>query len=91
LRPSRTGGKSPSRQIVNPICDLSGLAGSLVPVEIKAGKAASPDFFTGLRYWRSLAGVPADRSYVVYGGDDNQARERGNLVSWRKIASVLGD
>ena len=66
-------------------------AGSLMPVEIKAGKTVSPSFFAGLQYWRSLAGVPAERSYVIYGGDDTEERGQGNLVSWRKIASVLGE
>ena len=62
-----------------------------MPVEIKAGKTVSPSFFAGLQYWRSLAGVPAERSYVIYGGDDTEERGQGNLVSWRKIASVLGE
>ncbi|MGE5598511.1 MAG: ATP-binding protein [Bacteroidota bacterium] len=64
-------------------------AGSSIPIEIKAGKTASPDFFAGLQYWRSLAGIPADRSYVIYGGDDDLALQSGNLVSWRRTSSIL--
>ncbi|MGE5528979.1 MAG: ATP-binding protein [Patescibacteria group bacterium] len=63
-------------------------AGALVPIEFKAGKTASPGFFHAMQYWCNLAGVPAARAYVIYGGDDNLALDQGNLVSWRKVASI---
>ena len=65
-------------------------AGELRPVEIKAGKTASPEFFARMQYWQTLSSVPAERSYAVHGGDDTLALARGNLLSWRKASSVIG-
>ncbi|HCT35581.1 MAG TPA: AAA family ATPase [Firmicutes bacterium] len=60
----------------------------LTPVEIKISKTASHDFFKGLHYWGKLADVPAEQTYLVYGGDDTFSLSQGNLVSWRKVSDL---
>jgi predicted AAA+ superfamily ATPase len=62
----------------------------VIPVEIKAGKTIADDFFAGLNYWGKLTGGQGRNSYLVYGGDENQKRERAVVVSWKNIASIFG-
>lgn len=60
-------------------------AGRLVPVEIKAGKTISSEYFKNLEYWSRLSG--AKRSLVLYGGDQQQQRSSGRAVfNWRSLA-----
>ena len=63
-------------------------AGSLIPIEIKAGKTIANDYFDGLKYWTKLSSGKKRNTYVVYGGDETQKRSIGNIVSWRNISSI---
>ncbi len=63
--------------------------GSLIPIEIKAGKTVSRDFFKGLTYWSKLAGVPAEKACLVYAGEIPQARKEGRVLDWRSFAKML--
>ncbi len=60
----------------------------VVPVEIKAGKTLSMNYFDNLKQWRSLAGLPDDQGYVVYGGDQSLQTSVGHLISWRDLAKI---
>lgn len=60
----------------------------LIPIEIKSGQTISADYFSGLRKWLSWAGSEADRAYLVYGGDDSQQRNEGQVVPWWKVAML---
>jgi uncharacterized protein len=62
----------------------------LVPVEVKAGRTAAADFFDPIERWRSIAGDAAGRGWVVYGGEERQSRQRGELVGWRGVEEVAG-
>jgi predicted AAA+ superfamily ATPase len=58
-------------------------AGVLIPVEIKAGKTISPEFFRNMEYWKKLSGTAT--SFVLYGADQEQKRSNGTQVlNWRK-------
>ncbi len=59
-----------------------------IPLEIKAGKTVSSDYFDGLKYWYQVYDQPAN-GFVVYAGDENQQRRSGKLVSWRSLPSSL--
>lgn len=59
------------------------------PVEIKAGKTVNLDYFDGLTYWNNLAYASPDHGFLVYGGNQNQKRSLGNVVSWEKIFTIL--
>jgi hypothetical protein len=62
----------------------------VAPVEIKSGKTISPGFFDHLKYWRTLADLPADQGYVVYGGDQSLQTSSGALISWRDVDRIPG-
>lgn len=58
------------------------------PVEIKAGRTVTPDFFKGLELWRKMAGSDSGEGIVVYGGELPQERESGwHVLPWRRIDS----
>jgi len=61
----------------------------LIPVEIKAGRTANKDYFTGIAYWNTLSGNTPDRSFVVYGGDQSQQRKAGRLIGYAHLDPVL--
>lgn len=62
--------------------------GQIVPIEIKAGKTVASDWFAHLGYFGALAKIPS--GYIIYGGEEDQKRSGGNVVSFRNCASVIG-
>lgn len=60
----------------------------LVPVEIKSGHTIGGDFFKNLNYWRKLSGTPAERSFLVYAGDQSQDRRDGRVLGWRDLRKL---
>lgn len=66
---------------------------SLVPIEIKSGETLSADFFASLVKWNQLAERDPARSYVVYGGSEQQIRSQGTAIGWRQLSSlpILGN
>lgn len=60
----------------------------LIPIEIKSSKTITADYFTGLQYWTSLAGLSPEQGYVIYGGTDTQQRKQGRILSWQKIMQL---
>lgn len=61
---------------------LIDIAGSLYPVEVKAGATVTDEMFRGLRRWRALAGERAVSSYLVYGGRESQTRSDVTVLPW---------
>ena len=57
-------------------------------VEIKSGKTMSTSYFDNLNYWRSLAALPENQEYVVYGGDQSMQTSAGTLISWRNLDRI---
>jgi predicted AAA+ superfamily ATPase len=57
-------------------------------IEIKSGKTVSPSYFDNLSYWRSLAALPENREYVVYGGDQSMQTGAGTLISWKDLDRI---
>ena len=62
---------------------------SLIPIEIKSGSTKKGDYFSGLDYWNKLSGNSPDKSYVIYGGNENQERANGKLLSWQSIGEIM--
>ena len=52
-------------------------------IEIKSGKTISTSYFENLNFWRSLAALPENQEYVVYGGDQSMQTGAGTLISWK--------
>lgn len=61
----------------------------VVPVEIKAGKTVSSDYFSGLRYWLSLSDGNK-QGYVIYAGDSPSSRENIMVLDWKSAGSIVG-
>lgn len=61
----------------------------VIPVEIKAGKTISTSYFDNLKAWRSLAALPEDQGYVVYGGEQSLQTSAGTIISWRHLDRIL--
>ena len=62
-----------------------------VPIEAKSGATVAQDFFKGLRYWSQLAGASAEHGWVVYGGEEDQARSGGRVIGWRSIQHLTDE
>ncbi len=57
-------------------------------IEIKSGKTISTSYFENLNYWRSLAALPENQEYVVYGGDHSLKTSAGTLISWKDLDRI---
>lgn len=62
---------------------------TFIPIEIKAGETVSENYFEELRYWNTLAGADPKKSFLVYGGAENQTRNEINVVSWSRVADIF--
>lgn len=60
----------------------------LIPVEIKSAQTVNSDFFDALGKFCELSGIPSSSSYIIYGGDDEQKRSSGHVLSWRDISRL---
>jgi predicted AAA+ superfamily ATPase len=58
-------------------------------IEIKSSRVINTDFFKGLVYWGKLSGSPPENRILVYGGNENQKRSNGNVVSWKKSSESV--
>jgi predicted AAA+ superfamily ATPase len=61
----------------------------VTPIEIKSGKTMSTSYFDNLKYWGSLAALPENQGYVVYGGEQSMQTSAGALISWRNLERIL--
>jgi predicted AAA+ superfamily ATPase len=57
-------------------------------VEIKSGKTMSTSYFENLKYWRSLAALPENQEFVVYGGDQSMQTGAGTVLSWKNLDRI---
>lgn len=64
------------------------MANCLIPIEIKAGKTITADYFTNLQSWQKLTGNDPANSFVVYAGEENQVRTSGRAQSWRNVDDI---
>jgi len=68
-------------------CIIEKTHNDLEPVEIKAGKTVSPDYFKGIRYWQKLSGCP--HGYVIYAGETPQKRSAATILPWHQCLQVF--
>lgn len=61
----------------------------LKAIEIKAGKTLQQAFFKNLYSFQTTAGLANVESFLVYGGDQNQARTGLQILAWNQAASVF--
>ena len=53
--------------------------------EIKATQTIMSKMFKGLDYFQQLSGIAKLNKTVVYGGDEDQERSNGTVVSWKRF------
>ena len=64
-------------------------AGTLTPIEIKAGMTLNRDYFAGLQRWTALAGNLAGEPALVYGGTEKQERSGIRALGWQQVGELV--
>ena len=64
-------------------------AGNLTPIEIKASKTMSGDFFNQLKSWNNVTNTDPASNYVIYGGEIAQKRSGGKAIGWQKASTLI--
>jgi predicted AAA+ superfamily ATPase len=67
---------------------ISVSGGVPTPIEIKAAKTPSQNYFGGMSYWMDLFPQSPTKEIVIYGGDETQERTAGTLVSWKDVGNI---
>lgn len=57
----------------------------MLPIEIKAGRTITQDYFKGADYFSRLAAGRAAKPCIVYGGSTDQERSNAQVLSWRNL------
>lgn len=60
----------------------------LIPIEIKAGRTVSSDYFSELVYWSKLANIDPSLGYIVYAGLAGQRSKHGQVVPWKDAHTI---
>ncbi len=63
-------------------------ADKLLPIEIKSAQTINSEFFEALHRYCQLAGISSASSYLVYGGDEDQKRQNGHVISWKHLSEI---
>lgn len=59
----------------------------LYPIEIKAGKTVTSDYFKNLQFWKKITG--SDEGSIIYAGDMLQKRSNGiNVIPWNTLQEL---
>ncbi len=61
---------------------------SLIPIEMKSAQTIHSDFFTSLAHFSKLANISPSAGYVIYGGQEEQKRQNGHIVSWKDLKVI---
>ena len=61
----------------------------LIPIEIKSGRTITVDYFKNIKYWCRLAGSDTKKSYIIYGGHENQKRLNGHVIGFKDCIDVI--
>jgi len=70
-------------------CIIEKSLGNTVPIEIKARKTVSNEFFKGLLDWQDITKQDLTSTYVVYGGNETVNTKNGHIFAWDAIADML--
>ncbi len=63
--------------------------GKVTPIELKAGKTITEDYFKNIAYWCQLTGASPSEAKVVYGGKQSQRRSTGHALGWQEFLTSL--
>ena len=65
--------------------------GEPVPVEIKAGKTITGDYFKNIRYYCRLAKIDTAAAFLIYNGSNDQSRSTGHVIGWNTLTKNMDD
>lgn len=60
-----------------------------IPVEIKAGKTITSDFFKSFQYWQKTTGFSQEPRYLVYAGTEDQSRSQAEVLGWKSAGNLI--
>jgi uncharacterized protein len=60
----------------------------LFPIEIKAGRTISSDYFEGIDYWNKISGNNPAYSLIIYGGE-GQKRAAATVYNWQTAGNII--
>ena len=60
-------------------------------IEIKASTTIASSFFDGLSYWQTLTGSLSSSQFVVYAGQENQKRSKGEVRGWKAFSFIADE
>ena len=60
-----------------------------IPVEIKAGKTVSRDFFKQFDYWKTISDNPESQQYLVYGGSEDHSWKDVKVLGWQSARNLI--
>jgi predicted AAA+ superfamily ATPase len=63
--------------------------GTLHAIEIKSGQTVASDFFDHLDFWSAQMKGRRVKPWLIYGGEAAQRRERGTVVPWKGIRTLV--
>lgn len=63
----------------------------LIAIEIKSAETINPSFFTSLAAWSKLSGSNPEDSIIIYGGEQNQTRSQGKVISWTHTTKIIAN
>jgi len=61
----------------------------LIPVEIKAGKTLTPDYFKGISFYRGLSEKSGRSAFLVYGGTEAREQSGVRVFSYRRLPDLF--
>lgn len=64
---------------------LVDIGGKMYPLEIKSGQTIQPAFFKNLSFFNRITENAPELSTVIYAGETNQNRSKGNIRGWQEI------
>jgi predicted AAA+ superfamily ATPase len=64
---------------------------SLFPIEIKSSETISSSFFSAISEWNAIAQTPPERSTIIYGGNTDQTRSQGKILSWQNMTQLVSN
>lgn len=61
----------------------------ITPVEIKAGRTVSSDYFKQFAYLKTVKKFPSAKNFIVYAGSENQTWPEAQVLAWSNAGDLI--
>ncbi|MBI4845979.1 MAG: ATP-binding protein [Candidatus Omnitrophica bacterium] len=61
---------------------------NLKAVEFKSGRTITDDYFKNIEYWNRISKNKYKKSFIIYGGRQEQRRAIGHVIPWKKMGNL---